>query len=262
MSNTDIGEPLAYTSFELLCENAIDDTHHPLHEFVTYVEETEESIRTFYEGVQQYEARLSESTMSAEWQAQYEVLQSTMASISGDLRRLRNCAWRLGDKFNGQLLLRRANIVLASFQTTCAFLHSIQARSHRSKQNARAAMMPKRKVLSPIVEVEEPAYDQSTYVTTKCFQYDNRSRAASPLEVDPNGANTVVLSRDGEKIGQTERSLRESLLMIDFGGGPFNKSMFWRPRNLKYIGIAAASVVLVSVVGLITSYTAIATGKP
>jgi hypothetical protein len=254
------GESPVYTSCGRLAVNAIGDSHYPLYEFFKYVEEATDDIRAFHEGIRLYEVMLLESAKSVESQARYEVLQSTMDSISGDMRRLRNYAWRLGDKFDGRSLLRHANIVLAKFQTACAFLHSVQARSCQTIESTTTASNLHLTALSPIEEVEEPAYDRSRYRqernTGTYFHIDNRI-CVSALEVDTCHAKTAEKSTCYERLEHMEASTRGSSLMIEFDfGGVFSKSRIWRQRKLLYISVATAFVVLVAVVGLTTGYAA------
>lgn len=115
--------------------NPNPDYQHPLCDFFRYVEEAKQDIQAFNDAVQVYEAKMQEPLRYGETQVRYEYLQATMSSISSDIRRLRNYAWRLG----GHFLLHNANAVLATFQATCSLLHSIEARSRHEQERSMGA---------------------------------------------------------------------------------------------------------------------------
>jgi hypothetical protein len=258
-SEWDPREPSAYTAGGRLWVAAGGDSQHPLHEFFKHVEEAKNDIRAFHKGVQLYEVKMMDPIKYPGSQVSYGLLQVTMTSISDDMRRLRNYAWRLGDKFNGQILLRHANTVLSMFQTTCALLHSVEARSRQTQQNAGAGVSPYPKMLTPIEEVEEPEYSQSKYrhesAVGTCFRLEDQHRR-SALEIDTRHTNmTEKPFSHGAKHDEALAGGLATVVDFDFGG-PFSNSRVWRQRQLVYISVSTALVVLVTVVSVIGGYAA------
>jgi hypothetical protein len=209
---------------------------------------------------------MMDPTKYAEPQVNYGLLQVTMTSISEDMRRLRNYAWRLGDKFNGQILLRHANTVLSMFQTTCALLHSVEARSRQTQQSAGKDSHPRLKTLTPIEEVAEPEYDQSKYrhesAALTCFRLEDQRRR-SALEIDTRHTNATEKPFSHKKIKHDEALAGGLAAVVDFDfGGPFSDSRVWRQKQLVYASVVTALVMLITVVSVMGGYAAAGIGLP
>ena len=67
-------------------------THHPLSEFVRYIEDAKRDIRAFSNGIQYYEAEKSDQAKHADINARHKNLQANVTTVSTDMPRLRNFA--------------------------------------------------------------------------------------------------------------------------------------------------------------------------
>ena len=250
--------PPVCISSEIDCMNPNPDYQHPLCDFFRYVEEAKQDIQAFNEAVQVYEAKMQEPLRHGETQLRYECLEATMSSISSDIRRLRNYAWRLGDKFNGHFLLRNANAVLATFQATCSLLHSIEARSRHEQERSMDASEDSYSTIVPAdMEVKEPAYISRGKGCRVCTGFGAR-RSHLTVELDNEHPNQPAQLIYDEKMECAESAPHISL----DSGGPLRNARIWRQRKLQYISVVAASIVLVMAVGFATGYTAAGIGRP